>query len=213
MKDVYEALRSSPDWEQTLFIITYDEHGGFYDHYPTPKDVPNPDGVVAPDFDFTRLGPRVPTIMISPWIERGALLHGPTGPFPTSQFEHASIHATLKLMFNLTSFLTARDAWAGTFENIFSDRATPRTDCPVTLPEPRPLGHRKRLTGHEPLSHLQEQLVDIAAALNGVQDRIPQGMTVIEGAHFVRKMVNRFFQKNMFENTGEWDPTEDWNAD
>lgn len=35
-KDIYEALRASPQWNETLFIITYDEHGGYYDHEPTP---------------------------------------------------------------------------------------------------------------------------------------------------------------------------------
>jgi phospholipase C len=43
---VYEALRSSPAWNDTLFLITYDEHGGFYDHVPTPvRDVPVTDGI------------------------------------------------------------------------------------------------------------------------------------------------------------------------
>jgi len=58
-----------------LFVITYDEHGGFYDHVPTPvNNVLNPDGLVGPEpyyFDFKRLGVRVPTIMISPWINKG----------------------------------------------------------------------------------------------------------------------------------------------
>jgi phospholipase C len=75
VKEVYEILRASPQWKEMLFVITYDEHGGFYDHVPTPADdVPNPDGLVgdAPYyFDFKRLGVRVPTIMISPWINKG----------------------------------------------------------------------------------------------------------------------------------------------
>ena len=75
IKEVYEALRESPQWNETLLIITYDEHGGFYDHVPTPVvNVPNPDGLdgPAPDsFKFNRLGVRVPTIMVSPWIEKG----------------------------------------------------------------------------------------------------------------------------------------------
>jgi len=61
MKNIYEALRRSPLWESTLFIITYDEHGGFYDHVPFPVvGVPNPDGKVSPDPDykFDYLGPR-----------------------------------------------------------------------------------------------------------------------------------------------------------
>ncbi|XP_047251367.1 non-specific phospholipase C2 isoform X2 [Capsicum annuum] len=75
VKEVYETLRASPQWNQTLFVITYDEHGGFFDHVPTPvSGVPSPDGIVGPepfDFKFDRLGVRVPTIMISPWIEKG----------------------------------------------------------------------------------------------------------------------------------------------
>lgn len=57
------------------------------------------------------------------------VLHEPSGPFPTSQYEHSSIPATVKKMFNLPQFLTKRDAWAGTFENLLS-LTTPRTDCP-----------------------------------------------------------------------------------
>jgi phospholipase C len=211
MKDVYEALRASPDWEQTLFVIVYDEHGGFYDHFPVPTDVPNPDGLVSdsPAFDFTRLGPRVPAIFISPWIERNTVVHTPNGPTPTSQFDHASLSATMKTMFNLTSFLNRRDAWAGNFDTIFSSRTTPRTDCPMKLPEPIPLGHRKILTGNEPLSQLQEELAHLAAALNGMTD-IPENMTKYQASRFVRKMVNRFFGRNMYP-ANEWDPAEDWN--
>lgn len=80
VKEVYETLRASPQWNETLFIITYDEHGGFYDHVPTPvRGVPSPDEIVGVEpflFKFDRLGVRVPTIMISPWIDKG------TGKWP-----------------------------------------------------------------------------------------------------------------------------------
>lgn len=75
VKEVYEALRSSPQWNETLLIITYDEHGGFFDHVTTPfTNVPSPDGNTGPApsfFKFDRLGVRVPTIMVSPWIKKG----------------------------------------------------------------------------------------------------------------------------------------------
>lgn len=75
VKEVYETLRASPQWNETALLITYDEHGGFYDHVPTPvSGVPNPDGIIGPDpfyFKFDRLGVRVPTILISPWIDKG----------------------------------------------------------------------------------------------------------------------------------------------
>ena len=58
IKDVYDAVRASPLWNKTALIITYDEHGGFFDHVPPPMNVPNPDGINSTDdpFDFTRLG-------------------------------------------------------------------------------------------------------------------------------------------------------------
>lgn len=75
IKEVYEALRSSPQWNEMLFMIVYDEHGGFYDHVPTPtQGVPNPDDLIGPgpyNFKFDRLGVRVPAMFISPWIEPG----------------------------------------------------------------------------------------------------------------------------------------------
>ncbi|CAM0141677.1 hypothetical protein VKS41_007912 [Umbelopsis sp. WA50703] len=135
LKQVYETLRASPQWNETLFIVTYDEHGGYFDHVPTPLNAPNPDNITVSDFDFTRLGVRVPTLLISPWIEAGSVLSKPNGPQANSQFEHSSIPATIKKLFNLPNFLTERDAWAATFEEAISlDK--PRTDCPTTLPAP-----------------------------------------------------------------------------
>lgn len=75
VKELYETLRGSPQWNEMLFIIIYDEHGGFYDHVPTPVNgIPSPDDIVGPEpfnFKFDRLGVRVPAILISPWIKPG----------------------------------------------------------------------------------------------------------------------------------------------
>lgn len=68
----------------------------YFDHVPTPLSAPNPDNITVSDFDFTRLGVRVPTILISPWIEAGSVLSKPNGPQADSQFEHSSIPATIK---------------------------------------------------------------------------------------------------------------------
>lgn len=74
------------------------------------------------------------------WLgnDGAAVVHGANGrPFPTSEFEHSSIPATVKLLFNLTSpFLTKRDEWAATFDSILRTRSDPRTDCPGWLPPP-----------------------------------------------------------------------------
>jgi hypothetical protein len=64
---VYHALAASPQWEKTLLIIFYDEHGGFFDHVAPPA---------APDDDphtFGRYGVRIPALIVSPWVEPGSL--------------------------------------------------------------------------------------------------------------------------------------------
>ncbi|KAJ0970806.1 hypothetical protein J5N97_018765 [Dioscorea zingiberensis] len=203
VKEVYEALRSSPQWNEILFVITYDEHGGFYDHVPTPVGVPSPDDIVGPEpffFKFDRLGVRVPTILISPWIERGTVLHGPSGPYPNSEFEHSSIPATVKKLFNLKSFLTKRDAWAGTFETVLTS-TTPRTDCPVTLPEPEKM--RKTEAAEEAkLSDFQKEMVQLSATLNGdhkkdiYPDKLVENMTVAQGAQYMVDALKVFFNAN-----------------
>lgn len=64
-----------------------------------------------------------------------AVVTSPNGPAPNSEFEHSSIPATIKKIFNLSSnFLTHRDAWAGTFESVFGELTSPRTDCPGNKP-------------------------------------------------------------------------------
>jgi len=134
IKTVYEALRNSSYWENTALLITYDEHGGFYDHVTPPQvGVPAPDGVVASDgFTFDRLGIRIPTIVISPWIPKGTIVHRAQGPTPTSEYDHTSVIATCNKLFGITDTMTARSTWAGTFEGVFS-LSSPRVDCPKKL--------------------------------------------------------------------------------
>ena len=130
MKNVYETLRASPQWESTLLIVTYDEHGGHYDHVKPPINVPIPDGSkVSPkfgDFAFDRLGVRVPALLISPWIPKGSVFRsGVEG----RHIEHSSISATLKRKFNLDNFLTKRDEWALSLHSATNYVQKPRNDC------------------------------------------------------------------------------------
>ncbi|OIV93136.1 hypothetical protein TanjilG_20798 [Lupinus angustifolius] len=203
VKEVYETLRASPQWNQTLFLITYDEHGGFYDHVPTPVNgVPSPDGIVGDPFNFTfnRLGVRVPTIAISPWIEKGTVVHGPNGsPTPTSEYEHSSIPATVKKLFNLPSFLTKRDEWAGTFEGIVQTRKEPRTDCPEQLPNPVKM-RMSEANEDRSLSEFQQEMVQLAAVLKGddifttYPNTIGKQMTVKQGRDYMHVAVKRFLE-------------------
>jgi phospholipase C len=64
---IYNALRANEAlWRTTMFIILYDEHGGFADHVSPPPAVP-PDDEDA-EYDFKRLGVRVPAVIVSPWV-------------------------------------------------------------------------------------------------------------------------------------------------
>jgi phospholipase C len=131
IKEVYEAIRKSPHWNSSILIVTYDEHGGFYDHVQPPAAVPPGDAISDPDndhhhFDFRQLGVRVPAVVISPYVKRGTIDH--------ASYDHSSIPATIERTFGLAS-LTARDAAARDILHLLQ-LATPRSDAPLTLPDP-----------------------------------------------------------------------------
>ena len=150
-KTIYEALRESSAWENTLLIITYDEHGGFFDHQDTPTNgVPAPDSVLAPNgFDFTRLGVRIPTVMVSPWIAKGTVVSQPTGsraPTSTSQYDATSIISSVNKIFGINETVSKREEWAGTFHDLVSGQGSRlRKDCPLTLPNVAPLSESQVL--------------------------------------------------------------------
>ena len=111
IKDIYEALRSSPQWNESLLVITYDEHGGFFDHVAPPQTgVPPPgDGETSyptEDFAFDRLGLRVPTLLVSPWIRPGTVVSSPPDkakPTPSSEFDLTPILASTRKLLGMKS--------------------------------------------------------------------------------------------------------------
>ena len=105
----YDALRNGAGWDETLFIVTYDEHGGIYDHVPPPAAV-SPDDAAPDGFKFDRYGVRVPAVLVSPWIPEASVVRPPAGF--TYPFDHASILSTLRKLFDLGEPLTFRDAAA-----------------------------------------------------------------------------------------------------
>jgi len=176
MKNVYEALRGGPAWNRTLFIITYDEHGGFYDHVPPPQTgVPSPDGICTKEgFDYGRLGIRVPTIVVSPWIKKGTLVHeAPAAqkPASNSEYEHSSIPATLRKLFpQIGAPLNARDAWASTFEHLLGG-AQPRGDCPTKLPDvPPPPAFEMERQLQRPVDEHAHGVIRMLCQMSGAQD-------------------------------------------
>ncbi|HWE89766.1 MAG TPA: alkaline phosphatase family protein [Pseudonocardiaceae bacterium] len=153
--DTYYALRNGPAWDSTLLIITYDEHGGCYDHVPPPTNATPPDNTAGEfGFDFTRFGPRVPTVLVSPLIPAGTVFRVPDGATP---LDHTSVLKTVENRWTLPA-LTARDRAAEDVGAALTLSA-PRTDDPlagVTVPK----SSGANPSAGQP-SHLQEVLADL----------------------------------------------------
>jgi phospholipase C len=146
IKYVYDAISQSPLWEKSALLIVYDEHGGFFDRRSPPEVVAPGDKALNAHkaeyphaFDFRRLGPRVPAVIVSPWIEAGTI--DPT------LYDHSSLLKTLGQRFGLSP-LTGRDAAANGFGRVFS-RSEPRTDIPELYAE---------AGDYQPFAYVQESV-------------------------------------------------------
>ena len=126
--DIYAALRSNQAvWEKSLLIITYDEHGGNYDHVPPETGATPPDDIIgASGFAFTRFGVRVPAVIVSPLIPAGTVFRAPADSPP---YDHTSIIATLRTRFNFGA-LGRRDAIAPHLGPVLT-LSEPRRDNPL----------------------------------------------------------------------------------
>jgi phospholipase C len=128
----YNALRAGPGWKNTLLLITYDEHGGCYDHVAPPAATP-PGGQTPDGFDFGYFGVRVPAVIVSPWVRPGSVIR-PAGPTP---FDHTSIIATLRKLFPFAP-LTARDAAAPDLLSALTGDGSNDGPSFIAAPEPAP---------------------------------------------------------------------------
>lgn len=123
--DLYYTLRNSPNWSSTLLLITYDEHGGGYDHVAPPYGATPPDNSVGEwGFDFKRFGVRIPALLISPLIAPGTVFRAPKGVI-----DHTSVLKTLELRWNLDP-LTERDKAAADLGDVLT-LAEARQDDPL----------------------------------------------------------------------------------
>jgi len=135
IKQVYEAIRNSPLWDTSLLIVTWDEHGGLYDHVPpgkvsAPGDTRSGSNYNKYGFTFRQLGVRVPAVVVSPWIASGIIDHRP--------YDHSSIPKTVEVAFGLPP-LTHRDQAANSVGELLALPAA-RQDAPEALPSPAPTG-------------------------------------------------------------------------
>jgi phospholipase C len=191
--EVYAALRGAPQWPQTLYVVTFDEHGGYFDHADPPAAV-NPDGInspapgdtasFAPAFGFDRLGLRVPTLLVSPYLPKGVIYSQP--------LQHTSLLVTVRRLFGVPGALTRRDAGAASFEGLFLP--TPRSDTPTLLTAasgPPPID-ATRAAADDYMSELALHWRYATAGLPGAAARAALPRSQDEVHRFVRSQVQLF---------------------
>ena len=105
------AIMQGPNWATTAIVLTWDDFGGFYDHVPPPA------------IDQYGLGPRVPLLVISPYVKEGTVSH--------TQYEFASVLRLIEERHRLKA-LTAREVEANSLLDVFDFSQSPAP--PLILP-------------------------------------------------------------------------------
>jgi len=122
---VLNALMAYPKiWHETVFIQSYDEHGGYYDHVVPPAACV-PDGITVPDYAYDHYGIRIPILVASPWTKKGYVSHLVT--------DLTSITRFIENRFDLPA-MTKRDANAWPLLDMFDFANPPYWDVPVSMP-------------------------------------------------------------------------------
>lgn len=170
---IYNSIKDSAsaegsNSENTVLLVTFDEHGGTFDHVPPPTAVPPDSSIVEEGFQFDRLGVRVPAILISAWAESRRAV--------TDQFRSTSMIRTLRDWWNLGPPLTRRDADAPSLTSLLN-RPTPRDakDWPAVQP---------RTT--TPLEWLEDQFLREIEKLQPQMERLERDLLGDALAHEAR---------------------------
>jgi phospholipase C len=185
---VYQAIRNSKtaggnNWQNTLLIITFDEHGGGYDHVPPPSITPlNPNGFNTgagqEGFTFDRLGVRVPMVMVSANIAANTIVNTP--------MHHCSFLQTMQQKWGLTS-LGPRQDIAPPFTEVFTATARDRKTWPDWKVYPGPSSTlvealmRQVDPADVPLNDLQKSIIDAISKFYA-HDPLLSGMLVNNAA-------------------------------
>lgn len=176
LHEIYSAIRASESATgsnalNTMLLVTFDEHGGTFDHVPPPEAVPPGDDHEGEmGFRFDRLGLRVPAIAISAYTAAGQIVNDPV--------HHASVISTLTGKYDLEP-LTDRDRNAPTLDlAVTLQQARPAASWPQTHPQYTPRNPESEdpvPTGDDdrPLSPPGRGLLGLLAAHAGVTDPLP----------------------------------------
>lgn len=166
---VYTALRSKREiWEKALLIVTYDEHGGFFDRVP-PPEVPPTGDVATNGFRFDLLGPRVPAVVISPYVRPGTIEYQTT-------FDHTSIPATVRDVLDLPTPLSERESQAPTVTHLLTyDNPRPNDATPDVSEYANEDWYETRGPDVEPqLDDLQKELLFLMGEIDSTRGVAPE---------------------------------------
>ncbi len=202
---VYNAVRTSPQWEETALVVMFDEHGGCFDHVVPPAAVPPDHHTSQEGFTFDRYGIRIPTIVISAHTKRGTVIR--------DVHANTSMTRTLRESLDLGGAFTARDAAASLIDEAFN-RSEPRRDShqlpiqPYVVGQPNPHAQQPK-AGDEPtsgqavaawqgvgrqyISELGHATIASAGRLLGIH---PDDTPVPETADQARSWLTKHFRKD-----------------
>ncbi len=155
---VYLALVTSKRWPKSALVLTYDEHGGFFDHVsPIALRTDPPQSAKYPPFESS--GVRVPGMVISPFVEAGNVFH--------DCLDNTSILKLLGQKFGGGSYSAAVDARPVRSLSEVFDRSSPRTEVP-SPPHPSaiaPTGSANVVAMNAAVQKMADENPDAAAKL------------------------------------------------
>ena len=133
LANVVMALAENPElFAKTLLIVTYDEHGGVFDHVTPPQAV-SPFETPVGNYNYEQYGVRVPTLFVNPYVKQG--LFPPESATPLPYLDHTSILATLRDQFSLSGSLSPRVDAAPTLDGLIDPSQEPLAPPSITVPQ------------------------------------------------------------------------------
>src|ERR1044072_2002027 len=169
-------LENPAVFDKTLLIVTYDEHGGLYDHVPPPSAV-SPFQEPVDNFNYDRYGVRVPAILVNPRIKPGTIYPARNAgdPIPDPPFDHTSIISTLIAQFTqfpLSASVAPRVASAPKLRGLIPAGQAADERPPPPRPMTLPVGEQPRTPRGEPRP--KPDAPNLAGALGPIYQRIKQ---------------------------------------
>jgi phospholipase C len=170
--DVYNAIRSNDDlWNSTLLVISFDEHGGFYDHVVPPAAAPPDDRLQ--NYAFNQLGVRVPALLVSPWVGKRV---------EHTVFDHTSLLKYLieKWKLGPSNILGNRTATANSIAVALTESRLRQDTVPfIRVPYNKLIPSRPELekqedTGHQHAIHLFARYLEQQTGDSSYQDPLKQ---------------------------------------